>query len=80
MASVTKEEIPEVAKFMPQFWELIKKYYKPEDTDEYWESFNADSEKLYMSTDHILCRQMILDLTSYLEGKLREWNATANHI
>ena len=76
MASVRKEDIPEVAKFMTDFWELIKMYYKPEDTDEYWECFNEDAEKLYTSTDHILCRKMILDLTSYLEGKLRGRNTT----
>ena len=70
MASVTKEEIPDVARFMTDFWNLLKKYYKPEDTDEYWDNLLDDSEILYNSTQDRLCRQMVLDLSGYLEGKL----------
>lgn len=38
MASVTRQDIPQVAAFMQDFWTLVKKYWVPEDTAEYWNS------------------------------------------
>ena len=70
MGSVRKEDIPEVAKFMPLLWELIKKYYIPEDTDEYWDALIADANKAWS-----VCREtqvglfLLHGLFSYLEEK-----------
>ena len=34
MASVTKKDIPQESAMMGDLWELIKKYYIPENTEE----------------------------------------------
>ena len=39
MASVTKEEIPEIAAFDAEFWKVKKQYWIPEtNNQEYWDS------------------------------------------
>lgn len=46
MASVTAKEIPEEQKFFTELWNLRKKYYIPEDSDEYWNSVVNDFTEL----------------------------------
>lgn len=38
MASVTGKDIPLELEFVNVFWQVQKKYFIPESTDEYWES------------------------------------------
>ncbi len=46
MASVTAKDIPEEQKFFTELWNLRKKYYIPEDSDEYWNSVVNDFTEL----------------------------------
>ena len=36
MAGVKKKDIPDIAAFMPEFWEFVKSVWIPEDSDQYW--------------------------------------------
>lgn len=71
MASVTKNDIPQIAKFMTTLWELTKKYYIPDNTDAYWDSFLAECEKAYKeSKEDPYVLYVLMGLTTYLELKL----------
>ena len=70
MASVTKQDIPQVAKFMGDLWELIKKYYIPENSDSYWNAFLEDSKRIWESCGKEEIATCLLNgVTSYLEKK-----------
>lgn len=72
MSAVTKNDIPDAAKFMSELWDLVKEFYIPEDNDAYWQSYVAKTDKLV--EDHHnddLVVYLILGLTNYLETKLR---------
>ncbi len=46
MASVKKQDIPQIGAFMSDFWILIKQYWIPENTAEYWDSLVDDCTNL----------------------------------
>lgn len=70
MASVEAKDIPEIKNFMGDFWNLVKTYWKPEDSDSYWQSaYNTmtvlgNQEKYKKFT---FCRLCILAFMDYLE-------------
>ena len=71
MASVTKQEIPEIAAFMPELWELIKTFYIPEEGDLYWNAFNKKTSELYKKHhENNLVMHLICGFTNYLECEL----------
>ena len=68
MASVKKDRIPEIANFMQDFWQLIKDFWSPENSDRYWESLVARQDELaqkYNNHDFVL--HMLCAITNYLE-------------
>jgi len=71
MASVTKDDIPSVAGFMPEFWGLIKKYYITEDDQRYWDALLDDStelnEKPGDEKERRLCRVLLLAYQNFLK-------------
>lgn len=72
MASVTKNEIPEIAQFMSEYWELVKKYYIPEDTDAYWNALNKEQQELVTKhKNDKLVVSTLCALTNYLEAKMK---------
>lgn len=46
MAGVTKQDIPEISIFMSDFWNFVKKYFIPENSDTYWEELMHDAAEL----------------------------------
>ena len=46
MASVTKQDIPEISVFMSDFWNFVKKYFIPEDSDQYWEEVMHEAAEI----------------------------------
>lgn len=63
----------EIKQFMEEFWQLIKKYYKPESTDEYWNGLLTEEDRLvkrYNNHRFVMC--VLCALTNYLEGKQNE--------
>lgn len=67
MASATKEEIPVVADFMPNFWSFIKQYYRPEENDDYWENLITDGNVLAAQFPDELCKALIVAYIKHRE-------------
>lgn len=42
MAAVSNKEIPEEFNLFGELWNLYKKYYHPEDNDQYWADVRKD--------------------------------------
>lgn len=72
MASVRKEDIPEIAQFMPEFWEIIKKYWIVEDMDEWWEEVIGVCDACYKKYNDPFVRKMVVAFIEYLEEKRNE--------
>ena len=71
MASVRKEDIPAIAQFMPEFWELVKKYWIVEESDEYWEEAINACDKIYRKYNDVFVKKMIIAYMDYLEEKYK---------
>lgn len=67
MASVTAKDIPQIASFMQDIWGLVKKYWKVENDDKYWEALIKESSALGAKYKHRFCANMILAYLDYLE-------------
>lgn len=73
MASVTAKEIPEEQKFFTDLWNLRKKYYTPEDNDDYWSSMVNEFTELRDKYDKIsISYKMILIVMDDLEMRYKE--------
>lgn len=70
MASVMKKDIPQESAMMGDLWELIKKYYIPEDSEEYWDGVWKDIDGIYRKYyPSELCKKLVLAYLAYLEEK-----------
>lgn len=71
MASVKKSDIPDIARFMTDFWELVKKYWIPENADsKYWERQVAEmAEMAEKYGNDKFVKKMLLAYADYLEEK-----------
>lgn len=73
MASVTAKEIPEEQKFFTDLWNLRKKYYIPEDNDEYWDSMVNEFTELRVKYEKVsISYKMILIVMDDLEARYKE--------
>ncbi len=60
MASVVAKDIPIEAQFMTDFWNFRKKYYIPENNDQYWANFCSEAEQLINKYPTDYCKSIIL--------------------
>lgn len=70
MAGVKNNDIKEIFNFMGDFWIMVKDFWIPEDTDEYWQGVKARSDAIiqkYPETRFV--EIMIMALEDYLEEK-----------
>lgn len=68
MAAVTKNDIPEISNFMPDFWKLIKATWKIECRDEYWSEVLALATELNNKyNNHPFCKGQIMAYMDYLD-------------
>lgn len=73
MASVTAKEIPEEQKFFTDLWNLRKKYYIPEDNDDYWSSMVNEFTELRVKYEKVsISYKMILIVMDDLEMRYKE--------
>ena len=73
MASVTAKEIPEEQKFFTELWNLRKKYYTPEDNDDYWSSMINEFTELRVKYEKVsISYKMILLIIDDLEMRYKE--------
>ena len=73
MASVTAKEIPEEQMFFTDLWNLRKKYYTPEDSDDYWNSMINEFTELRVKYEKVsISYKMILLIIDDLEMRYKE--------
>lgn len=73
MASVTAKEIPEVQQFFTELWNMYKKYYIPEDNDDYWSSMVNEFTELRVKYEKVsISYKMILIVMDDLEMRYKE--------
>ena len=73
MASVTAKEIPEEQMFFTDLWNLRKKYYTPEDNDDYWSSMVNEFTELRVKYEKVsISYKMILLIIDDLETRYKE--------
>ena len=51
MAGVKKKDIPDIAAFMPEFWEFVKSVWIPEDSDQYWKEVYDKAQEVCMAAN-----------------------------
>ena len=73
MASVTAKEIPEEQMFFTELWNLRKKYYTPEDNDDYWDSMVNEFTELRVKYEKVsISYKIILIVMDDLEARYKE--------
>lgn len=68
MGAVKKTDIPDIAAFMPAFWEFIKAVWIVEESDEYWEYVQFKADELHKKYPSEFAKCMILAFCDYLDG------------
>ena len=71
MASVKKSDIPSEARMISMFWEMIKEFYIPEDTQEYHEAFCKCAQEIDKQCHSRLGQKLILAFADYLDERER---------
>ena len=66
---VKKSDIPQEAEFMTEFWKVAKKYYIPEEGDDYWKSAIDELTELSEKYPTEFCKCIILGFMKYLEDR-----------
>ena len=69
MAGVKKKDIPDIAAFMPEFWEFVKSVWIPEDSDQYWKEVYDKAQELYQKYPVDFVKRQILGFCEYLDQK-----------
>ena len=69
MASVTKNDIPNESRMMSMLWEMIKDYYLPEASEEYYQKFCQSAREIDKQCNSRLGQKLIIAFGEYLEEK-----------
>lgn len=70
---ISGKKIPIESRFMTDFWALRKKYYTPEDQDEFWIALEKDADDLYRKyKKNEYVKKMILALVDDIEKRYRK--------
>lgn len=72
MAGVKKKDIPDIAAFMPEFWEFVKSVWIPEDSDQYWKEVYDKAQELYQKYPVDFVKRQILGFCEYLDQKWQD--------
>lgn len=72
MAGVNSKDIPEDFNMFGELFNLYKKYYYPEDTDEYWKSVHDDFKALYEKYKNELTKDLGLTIIAEFERRAKE--------
>ena len=72
MAGVKKKDIPDIAAFMPEFWEFVKSVWIPEDSDQYWKEVYGKAQELYQKYPVDFVKRQILGFCEYLDQKWQD--------
>lgn len=69
MASVKAKDIPEEQQMWTDIWNWRKKYYYPEDKDEWWEDMIQSSINLGEKYNTTLCKKIIYAILDDLKAR-----------
>ena len=69
---VKKNEIPEIAEFMSDFWKLMKQYWIVENTNQYWQAFISESSALSQKYNNRLVQKLLAVFVNYQEEVCQE--------
>lgn len=72
MGYVTRNEIPAETAMMGALWNLIKRFYVPETTEEYWKALQCECEKLYRDYPLSLTKYLLNGYRNFLQEKEME--------
>lgn len=72
MAGVNSKDIPEDFNMFGELFNLYKKFYHPEDTDEYWKSVHDDFKALSQKHGTELTNDLSLAIIAEFERKAKE--------
>lgn len=69
MASVESSEIKEEFEFMKDFFRIRKKYYIPEDNDDYWEQLILEPNDLAKKYNNDYFTQLLLVMVNDIDKR-----------
>ena len=69
MAGVNSKEIPDEFNMFGELFNLYKKYYHPDNTEEYWRSVFADFEAFTLKYNTVLSKDLTYAVITELERK-----------
>lgn len=69
---VTKEDIPEISNMFTVLWRFVKKYYKADSTDEYWDTVFEESNRLHKEFNTELCKDMLVSIINEFERQAKK--------
>ena len=72
MASVRFDRTSDEFRFFTEFWQMVQKYYLPDDSAEYWEPLLTDAAILGKKYDGIFYRNIIQGFLNYAEEYCKE--------
>lgn len=61
------EELQRVAAFMREFWQMIKRYPRPQNNDAWWDKVIDEGNALATETDNRLCTLLMVAFLRYLD-------------
>lgn len=72
MASVLNNEIKQEFNMFGEIFKFYKKYYHPENTDEYWEAVMKDSGELHEKYKLPICKALLVAIINEFDRKATE--------
>lgn len=72
MAGVKNEDVPDVFKFMTDIWRFMKRFWLPEDNEEYWKDISCESRKLLDEYRQDFCVALVCFVLEYLKWKYKK--------
>lgn len=71
MSSVRASDIPEEQKMWTDVWNWRKKYYNPENSDDYWKQFTDDG--IFLGEKYgKLCQDIVISVLDEVKGRWKK--------
>jgi len=68
--------LPELAGFMKDLWQYLKKYYIIRGGDDYWRAVAEEADALYQKHKTQLCQDLIVACVADIERRGKEKNGS----
>lgn len=74
----TKEQMKEEFAYFGEAWNFFKKFYKVQESEDYWDSVVADAGEIMRRHDSPLCKAVVLAIIDELERKRKAGTGKAS--